>query len=92
MDIPWVEEDQKIYHNWPEMPSIPLKRTSGTHHLSPYPTIAMRSRMTLWRTTPLCPDIPPGVNETGEKEETTAWITEGDVGRDAMARMGDARS
>ena len=30
---------------------------------------------------PLHPDIPPGLNETGEKEETTAWLTEGVVGR-----------
>ena len=48
--------------------------------------------MTLWCTTPLHPDIPPGANETGEKEETTAWLTEGDVGRDVMARMGVVRS
>ena len=33
--------------------------------------------MTLGRTTPLRPDIPPGANETGEKEETIAWLTEG---------------
>ena len=92
MDTPWVEEDWKIYRNQPETPSIPLKRTSGTHRLSPCPTIAMRSQMTLWRTTPLRPNIPPGVNETGEKEQTTTWLTEGDVGRDAMARMGVVRS
>ena len=92
VDIPWVEGDQKIYRNRPEMPSIPPKRTSGTHHLSPCPMIVMRSRMTLWCTTPLRPDIPPGGNETGEKEETTAWLIEGDVGRDTMARMDDARS
>ena len=92
MDTPWVEEDRKIYRNRPETPSIPLKRTSGTRRLSPCLTIATRSRMTLWNMTPLRPDIPPGANETGEKEETTAWLTEGDVGRDAMARMDDARS
>ena len=85
MDTPWVEEDRKIYHNLPEMPSIPHKRISGTHRLSPCPMIATRSRMTLWRTTPLRPDIPPGLNGTGEKEGTTAWPTEGIVGRDAMA-------
>ena len=60
MDTPWVKEDWKIYRNRPETPSIPLKRTSGTHRLSPCPTIATRSQMTLWRMTPLCPDIPPG--------------------------------
>ena len=89
MDTPWVEEDRKIYRNQPETPSILPKRTSGTHCLSPCPTIAMRSQMTLWHTTPLHPDIPPRVNETGEKEETT---TEGIIGRDAMAQMGVVRS
>ena len=64
MGTPWVEEDQKTCHNRPEMPSIPHKRISGTHRLSPCPMIATRSRMTLW-----C--IPPGLNGTGEKEETT---------------------
>ena len=48
--------------------------------------------MTLWRMTPLRPDIPPGANETGEKEETTTWLTESDIGRDAMARKGVVRS
>ena len=42
VDIPWVEEDQKIYRNRPETPSIPPKRTSGTHRLSPCLTIATR--------------------------------------------------
>ena len=63
-----------------------------THCLSPCLMIATRSRMTLWRTTPLRPDIPPGLNGTGEKEETTAWLTEGIVGRDAMARTDVVRS
>ena len=45
--------------------------------------------MTLWRMVPLRPGIPPGLNGTGEKEETTA---EGIVGRDVMARTDVARS
>ena len=91
-DTPWVEVDQKIYHNQSETPSIPLKRISGTHRLSPCPTIVMKSRMTLWRTTLLRPNTPPEPNGTGEKEEITTWLTEGIVERDAMAQMDDARS
>ena len=89
---PWAEVDWKIYHNRSEMPSIPLKRISGTHRLSPCPMIVMRSWMTLWRTTPLRPDIPPGPNGTGEKEEITTWLTEGIVERDAMAQTDNVRS
>ena len=37
--------------------------------------------MTLWRTTLLRPDTPPEPNGTGEKEEITAWLTEGVVER-----------
>ena len=37
--------------------------------------------MTLWRTTLLRPDTPPEPNGTGEKEEITAWLTEGAVER-----------
>ena len=42
--------------------------------------------------TPPRPDTPPELNGTGEKEEITAWLTEGIIERDAMARMDDARS
>ena len=91
-DTPWVEVDRKIYHNRSETPSIPLKRISGTHRLSPCPTIVTSSRMTLWRMTLLRPDTPPEPNGTGEKEEITAWLTEGTVERGAMARMDNARS
>ena len=38
------------------------------------------------------PDTPPEQNKTGGKEEITAWLTEGVVEKDAMARMDDARS
>ena len=85
MDTPWVEVDWKMYHNQSETPSIPLKRISGTHRLSPCPTIVMKSQMVLLRTTLLRPDTPPEPNETGEKEEITAWLTGGIVKKDAMA-------
>ena len=84
-DTPWVEVERKMYHDQSEMPSILLKRISGTHRLSPCPTIVMKSQMTLWRMTIPCPDTPPKSNETGEKEEITAWLTEGIVKKDAMA-------
>ena len=91
-DTPWVEVDQRIYHNRSEMPSILLKRISGTHRLSPCPTIVTKSQTILLHTTLPRPDTPPKLNRTGEKEETTAWLTEGAVERDTTARMDDARS
>ena len=48
--------------------------------------------MILLHTTLPCPDTPPEQNETGGKEEITAWLTEGIVEKDAMAGMEDARS
>ena len=91
-DTPWVKVDWKIYHDQSEMASIPLKRISGTHRLSPCSMIVMKSQMILLRTTLPRPDTPPEPNETGEKEEITTWLTEGVVKKDAMARMDDTRS
>ena len=54
--------------------------------------IVMKSQMILLHTTLPRPDTPPEQNETGGKEGITAWLTEGIVEKDAMARMDDARS
>ena len=81
-----------MYHNQSETPSILLRRISGTHRLSPCLMIVMKSQMILLHMTLPHPDTPPEQNETGGKEGITAWLTEGIVEKDDMARMDDARS
>ena len=54
--------------------------------------IVTKSQMILLHTTLPRSDTPPERNGTGGKEETTTWLTEGTIERDAMARMDDARS